>query len=65
MISLIKPNFKILYVLIVCLLAPTISYQQNSSGDKDLLKNFRNQIEEVYKYDDLLVNGHLDRKSVV
>lgn len=59
--SLLKPNYKTLLLLIVCLLAPILSYQQNSSGDENLLKNFRQQIEDVYKYDDLLVNGHLYR----
>lgn len=63
MISGLKPNYKMLLVLIVCLLAPTLSYQQTKSGDDDLLRNFQKQIEDVYKYDDLLVNGHLYRPS--
>ncbi len=63
MISLFKPNYKILLVLTVCLLAPTLSYQQTNSGEKDLLNNFKKQIEDIYKYDDLLVNGHLYRPS--
>lgn len=58
-----KPDFKVLLILIICLLTPLLSYQQTKSGNKVLLRDFRHHIEDIYKYDDLLINGNLYRPN--
>lgn len=57
--SLIKPKSKILWILLICLFTPLISFQQTTSGNKIASRNLRYHIEDLYRLDDLLVNGIL------